>query len=201
VRNAASPDIFTEDFSAAVDHLGLLPDVDRERIGAMAICGLSGMALTAATGDSRIKAVATASMYDMSRSMSRGHKDGYTLEQRRKVIDHLSQQRWIDAEKGVFSPGLHEVPFDGRGQRVQGQRVLPERLPADPDPVLAAFFDYYRTPCGFHPRAINPPTRPQVRLAVNSRRRTAASAKGRLLAGEGGEEETAGDVLGRFGTS
>jgi len=110
VRNVASPDIFTEDFSAAVDHLGLLRDVDRERIGAMAICGLSGMALTAATGDSRIKAVATASMYDMSRSMSRSHKDGYTLEQRRKVVDYLSRQRWIDAEKGEFSLGLHEVP-------------------------------------------------------------------------------------------
>jgi uncharacterized protein len=158
VRNTASPDIFTEDFSAAVDHLGLLPDVDRERIGAMAICGLSGMALSAATGDSRIKAVATASMYDMSRSMSRSHKDGYILEQRHKVVDYLSRQRWIDAEKGSFSLGLHEVPFDGKGQVVKGTRVLPEHLPADPDPVLAAFFDYYRTPRGFHPRAINSTT-------------------------------------------
>ena len=158
VRNVASPDIFTEDFSAAVDHLGLMPDVDRERIGAMAICGLSGMALTAATGDSRIKAVATASMYDMSRSMSRGHKDGYTLAQRHQVVDYLSRQRWIDAEKGKFSLGLHEVPFDAKGQVVKGTRVLPERLPSDPDPVLAAFFDYYRTPRGFHPRAINSTT-------------------------------------------
>ena len=158
VRNVASPDIFSEDFSAAVDHVGMLPDVDRERIGAMAICGLSGMALTAASGDSRIKAVATASMYDMSRSMSRSHKDGYTLEQRHKVVDYLSQQRWIDAEKGTFALGFHEVPFDGNGQVVKGNRVLPEKLPADPDPVLAAFFDYYRTPRGFHPRAINSTT-------------------------------------------
>lgn len=158
VRNVASPDIFTEDFSAAVDHVGLLPDVDRERIGAIAICGLSGMALTAASGDSRIKAVATASMYDMSRSMSRSHKDGYTLEQRHKVIDYLSRQRWIDAEKGTFAPGFHEVPFDAKGQPLKGNRVLPEKLPADPDPVLAAFFDYYRTPRGFHPRAINSTT-------------------------------------------
>jgi fermentation-respiration switch protein FrsA (DUF1100 family) len=158
VRNVASPDIFTEDFSAAVDHLGLLPDVDRERIGAMAICGLSGMALTAASGDSRIKAVATASMYDMSRSMSRGHQDGYTLEQRHKVIDYLSQQRWVDAEKGSFAVGLHEVPFDANGRLLKGNRVLPEKLPANPDPVLAAFFDYYRTPRGFHPRAINSTT-------------------------------------------
>jgi uncharacterized protein len=155
VRNVASPDIFTEDFSAAVDHVGLLPEVDRERIGAMAVCGLSGMALTAASGDSRIKAVATASMYDMSRSMSRSYKDSYTLEQRHQVIDYLSRQRWIDAEKGTFAAGLHEVPFDDKGQIVKGDRVLPERLPANPDPVLAAFFDYYRTPRGFHPRSIN----------------------------------------------
>jgi uncharacterized protein len=145
VRNVASPDVSTEDFSAAVDHLGLLPFVDRERIGAMAICGLSGMALTAASGDSRIKAVATASMYDMSRSMSRGYKDSYTPEQRHKVIDYLSQQRWADAGKGTFALGPHEVPFDAKGQVIRGNRVLPEKLPADPDPVLAAFYDYYRT--------------------------------------------------------
>ncbi|CAJ0808799.1 hypothetical protein LMG19083_04775 [Ralstonia psammae] len=158
VRNVASPDIFTEDFSAAVDYVGLLPSVDRERIGAMAICGLSGMALTAASADSRIKAVATASMYDMSRSMSRSHKDAYTLEQRHKVIDYLSAQRWIDAEKGTFAVGFHEVPFDTNGQLLKGNSVLPEKLPANPDPVLAAFFDYYRTPRGFHPRAINSTT-------------------------------------------
>ena len=75
VRDVASPDIYTEDYSAAVDFLGLQKIVDRDRIGAQAVCGLSGMALTAAAADSRIKAVATASMYDMSRSMSRGHRD------------------------------------------------------------------------------------------------------------------------------
>ncbi|MBE2321132.1 alpha/beta hydrolase, partial [Solirubrobacter sp. CPCC 204708] len=62
-RNMASPDVNTEDYSAAVDFLGLQPNVDRNRIGAIGICGFSGMALTAATSDSRIKAVATASMY------------------------------------------------------------------------------------------------------------------------------------------
>lgn len=157
-RNIASPDINTEDFSAAVDFLGLQPNVDRNRIGVIGICGFSGMALTAATSDSRIKAVATTSMYDMSRSMSRSHKDSYTLEQRRKVIDYLSQQRWIDAENGKYSLGYHEVPFDEEGNIVRGQRVLPETLPRNPDPVLAAFFDYYRTPRGFHPRGINSTT-------------------------------------------
>lgn len=155
VRNVASPDIFTEDFSAAVDYIGLLPLVDRNRIGVLGICGLSGMAITAATSDTRIKAVATASMYDMSRSMSRSYKDSYTLEQRKKVIDYLSQQRWKDAENGNYALGLHEVPFDENGNIVKGNRVLPDKLPGNPDPVLASFFDYYRTPRGFHPRSIN----------------------------------------------
>ena len=155
VRDVGSPDINTEDFSAAVDRIGLLPYVHRDRIGIMAICGLSGMALTAATSDSRIKAVATASMYDMSRSMSRSYKDSYTREQRHKVIDYLSQQRWADAEKGSYARGYHEVPFDERGSLLKGNRVLPEKLPAEADPVLSAFFNYYRTPRGFHPRSIN----------------------------------------------
>ncbi|GGK78925.1 membrane protein [Rufibacter glacialis] len=158
VRNLGSPEIFTEDFSAAVDYLGLLPSVDRERIGAVGICGLSGMEITAATSDTRIKAIATASMYDMSRSISRSHKDSYTLEQRKKVIDYLSQQRWADAENGKYSLGLHEVPFDEKGNVVKGDRVLPETLPQNQNPVLASFFDYYRTPRGFHPRSINSTT-------------------------------------------
>lgn len=158
VRGVASPDIFTEDFSAAVDYIGLLPTVDRNRIGLMAICGLSGMALTAATSDSRIKAVATASMYDMSRSISRSHQDSYTQEQRQKVIDYLSQQRWKDAENGNYAVGLHEVPFDENGNMIKGARILPETLPANPDPVLASFFDYYRTARGFHSRSINSTT-------------------------------------------
>jgi fermentation-respiration switch protein FrsA (DUF1100 family) len=157
-RNVASPDINTEDFSAAVDFLGLQPNVARNRIGAIGICGFSGMALTAATSDSRIKAVATTSMYDMSRSISRSHKDSYTMEQRHKVIDYISQRRWIDAERGEYSLGYHEVPFDKNGNIVEGQRVLPEDLPENPDPVLAAFFDFYRTPRGFHPRSINSTT-------------------------------------------
>ena len=157
-RNTASPDINSEDFSAAVDFLGLHASVDRDRIGAVGICGYSGMALTAATSDSRIKAVATTSMYDMSRSMSRSYKDSYTIKQRHKVIEYISQQRWLDAEQGKPALGYHEVPFDAKGNIVKGDRVLPESLPANPDPVLAAFFDYYRTPRGFHPRGVNSTT-------------------------------------------
>lgn len=157
-RNIASPDINTEDFSAAVDFLGLQPTVDRNRIGVIGICGYSGMALTAATSDSRIKALATISMYDMSRSMSRSYKDSYTMEQRQKVIDYLSQQRWEDAESGKYALGYHEVPLDDEGNIVKGQRILPETLPENPNPVLVAFFNYYRTPRGFHARGINSTT-------------------------------------------
>lgn len=155
VRNVGSPEIFTEDFSAAVDYIGLLPSVDRNRIGAVGICGLSGMALTAATSDGRIKAVATASMYDMSRSMSRSYKDSYTVEQRQQVIDYLSQQRWADAESGKTAIGLHEVPFDEKGNIIKSTQGLPDALPKNPDPVLAAFWNYYKTPRGYHARSVN----------------------------------------------
>lgn len=158
VRDVASPDIFTEDYSAAVDFLGLHKNVDRERIGAQAVCGMSGMALTAAAADSRIKAVATASMYDMSRSMSRGYQDSYTREQRQKVIDHLSRQRWTDAERGTPARGSHEIPFDADGDVAPSKLVLPKTLPADADPVTRIFFDYYRTGRGYHPRSVNSTT-------------------------------------------
>ncbi|MET9762234.1 alpha/beta hydrolase [Streptomyces sp. NPDC006372] len=158
VRDVASPDIYTEDWSAAVDFLGLQKIVDRERIGAQGICGLSGMALTAAAADSRIKAVATAAMYDMSRAMSRGHEDYYTRGQRQKIVDHLSRQRWIDAENGTFTRGSHEIPFDENGSPAPSNRVLPKTLPADADPITKVFFDYYRTKRGYHPRSINSTT-------------------------------------------
>ena len=155
VRNVASPEIFTEDFSAAVDFVGLLPYVNRERIGAMAICGLSGMAITAATSDTRIKAVAPASMYDMCRSISKGYKDSYTAEDRQKIKEFLSRQRWIDAENGSFDVGAHELGFDENGNVVKVSKLFPDTLPEDIDPVSKAFFDYYCTERGYHKNAIN----------------------------------------------
>src|SRR5215207_8143353 len=154
-RNVASPDINAEDVSAAVDFLGLHDAVDRNRIGALGICGYSGMSLTAATSDSRIKAVATTSMYHMSRSISRGYQDSYTKEQRQKIVDYISQQRWADAEHGNYAGGPHEVQFDQKGNIVKGNRVLPDTLPETADPVTTAFFNYYRTKRGFHPRSVN----------------------------------------------
>lgn len=81
-RNVASPDINTEDFSAAVDFLGLQKEVDRNRIGILGICGWGGMALNAASMDTRVKAAATSVMYDMSRAMGHGVGDGKIVIQR-----------------------------------------------------------------------------------------------------------------------
>ena len=154
VRNIASPDIFTEDYSAAVDYIGLLDYVDRNRIGAVGICGLSGMAITAAGTDTRIKAVATFSMYDMSRDMSRGHMDYYTEEQRIKIKQYLSEQRWRDAENGTYALGNHEIGFDEAGNPLTAAMEVPEELPEGADPAFAAFFQYYAKRAR-HPRAVN----------------------------------------------
>lgn len=138
-RHISSPDIFTEDFSAGVDYLGTRPYVDRNKIGAIGICGSSGFALTAAQVDHRIKAVATASMYDMSRVIRNGWKDSITAEQRNKVLDQLGEQRWKDFENG--SPQL-TTPF-------------PAEIPSEGlDPITSEFFEYYVAPRGHHPNSI-----------------------------------------------
>ena len=138
-RNVASPDINTEDFSAAVDFLGLLPEVDRERIGIIGICGWGGMALNAAAVDKRIKAVATSTMYDMSRVMSNGYNDSTTKKQRSAALEQLSQQRWQDAEAG--KPALGTVSLELKGGEPQ---------------FVQEYAAYYKsTKRGFHPRAIN----------------------------------------------
>ena len=99
-RNVASPDINTEDFSAAVDFLGLHPFVDRERIGIIGICGWGGMALNAVAVDKRVKAVVASTMYDMTRVMSKGYNDSVTLEQRTQTLEQLSRQRWTGCGEG-----------------------------------------------------------------------------------------------------
>ncbi|MEX9252418.1 alpha/beta hydrolase [Pseudenterobacter timonensis] len=157
-RNVASPDINTEDFSAAVDFLGLQKEVDRNRIGILGICGWGGMALNDAAMDTRVKAVATSVMYDMSRAMGHGvgnGKDRYTTADRRAVLQYLNEQRWKDAENGRYAPGGHDIYVDGKGNVTASERVLPETLPANPDPVLKEFFDYYRMPRGYHARSVN----------------------------------------------
>ena len=137
-RNVASPDINTEDFSAAVDFLGLSPLVDRNRIGIIGICGWGGMALNATAVDKRIKAVVTSTMYDMTRVMSKGYNDSVTLAQRTKMLEQMSQQRWQDAEKGT--PAYGPVSLELKGGEPQ---------------FVVEYANYYKTPRGFHPRAIN----------------------------------------------
>lgn len=152
-REVASPDINTEDFSAAVDYIGLLSYVDREKIGALGICGLSGMALTAATVDTRIKAVATTSMYDMSNSIGCGHKNSYTEKERRILNDYISTRRTEDAENGELSRGPHEVTIDENGNVDRGFG-FPQELPEGVDDVTKNFFEYY-VKRAFHPRSVN----------------------------------------------
>ncbi|WJD48965.1 MULTISPECIES: alpha/beta hydrolase [unclassified Enterobacter] len=157
-RNVASPDINTEDFSAAVDFLGLQKEVDRNRIGLLGICGWGGMALSDAAMDTRVKAVATSVMYDMSRAMGHGvgeGKDRYSTADRRAVLQYLNEQRWKDAESGTAAPGGHDIYVDENGKASAAGRILPEALPADPHPVLKEFYDYYRMPRGFHSRSVN----------------------------------------------
>lgn len=152
------PDINTEDFSAAVDFLGLQKEVDRNRIGILGICGWGGMALNAAAMDTRIKAVATSVMYDMSRAMGHGvgeGKDRYSTADRRAVLQYLNEQRWKDAQSGTFAHAGHDIYVDQNGKASAAERILPETLPADPHPVLKEFFDYYRMPRGFHERSVN----------------------------------------------
>ncbi|MDM5092665.1 MULTISPECIES: alpha/beta hydrolase [Aeromonas] len=157
-RDVASPDINTEDFSAAVDFLGLQGEVDRTRIGLLGICGWGGMALNAAAADTRVKAVATSVMYDMSRAMGHGVGDGkdrYTTADRRAILKHLNEQRWQDAESGSFAHSNHDLYVDQKGKVTAASRTLPEALPDNPHPVLKEFFDYYRVPRGFHARSVN----------------------------------------------
>ncbi|WP_429052104.1 alpha/beta hydrolase [Aeromonas rivipollensis] len=157
-RDVASPDINTEDFSAAVDFLGLQEEVDRTRIGLLGICGWGGMALNAAAADTRVKAVATSVMYDMSRAMGHGVGDGkdrYTTADRRAILKHLNEQRWQDAESGSFAHSNHDLYVDQKGKVTAASRTLPEALPDNPHPVLKEFFDYYRVPRGFHARSVN----------------------------------------------
>lgn len=137
-RNVASPDINTEDFSAAVDFLGLHASVDRERIGIIGICGWGGMALNATAVDKRIKAVVASTMYDMTRVMSRGYNDSVTLEQRTQGLEQLSRQRWKDAENGAPA---YQPPYNTlKGGEAQ---------------FLVDYHDYYMTKRGYHARSVN----------------------------------------------
>lgn len=138
-RYVASPDINTEDFSAAVDFLSIREDVDPERIGVIGICGWGGMALNAAAIDTRIKATVTVTMYDMSRVNANGYFDAMDADARYELRKKLNAQRTIDARNGSYA--------------LVGGVVDP--LPEDAPQFVKDYYDYYKTKRGYHKRSLN----------------------------------------------
>lgn len=138
-RYVASPDINTEDFSAAVDFLSIREDVDPERIGIIGICGWGGMALNAAAIDTRIKATVTVTMYDMSRVNANGYFDAMDADARYELRKKLNAQRTIDARNGSYT--------------LAGGVVDP--LPEDAPQFVKDYYDYYKTKRGYHKRSLN----------------------------------------------
>ena len=144
VRNVASPDINTEDFSAAVDFLANEKDVAPARIGILGICGWGGMALNAAAMDTRIKATVVSTMYDMSRVMANGYfdydKDAETIKKERMANRRaLNAQRTEDYRTGTY-------------KRAGG---VVDPLPADAPQFVKDYYAYYKTKRGYHPRSLN----------------------------------------------
>ena len=138
-RNVASPDINTEDFSAAVDYLSNHPQVDADKIGILGICGFGGFALNAAAMDTRIKATVVSTMYDMTRVSANGYNDSVDDKARYKMLQDLNAQRTQDYKSGTYAkaPGL------------------PEKLTGQEPQFVQDYFNYYKTPLGFHKRSIN----------------------------------------------
>ncbi|MER5324606.1 alpha/beta hydrolase [Streptosporangium roseum] len=141
-RNAVSPDIYAEDFSAAVDFLRTRAFVDKERIGAIGVCGSGSFVISAAKIDPRIKAVATVSMYDMGAANRDGLRHSVTLEQRKDILKQAAQQR--------------DVEFAGGQTAYTGG--TPEQLNDNSTPVEREFYDFYRTSRGYSPNTTTHPT-------------------------------------------
>ncbi|KAA8563393.1 hypothetical protein FX985_03462 [Pseudomonas extremaustralis] len=149
-RNAVLPDLYSEDFSAAVDFLGSRPMVDRERIGVIGVCGSGSFAISAAKIDPRLKAIATVSMYDMGAANRNGLKHGVTLEQRRQVLLQAANQRYVEFQGGetLYTGGTPHV--------LTGDAVGDE------------FYDFYRTPRGeFTPSGASARTTTRPTLTSN----------------------------------
>lgn len=138
-RYVASPDINTEDFSAAVDFLSVQDNVDPERIGILGICGWGGMALNAAAIDTRIKATVASTMYDMTRVNARGYFDAMDADARYELRKALNAQRIKDYKNGSYQLG--------------GGVVDP--LPEDATFYVKDYYDYYKTERGYHKRSLN----------------------------------------------
>ena len=137
-RDVASPDINTEDFSAAVDYLSNLDEADPDKIGIIGICGFAGFGLNAAAIDTRIKGTVTVTMYDMTRVSAKGYFDSMDENQRYELKEQLNKQRTEDFKSGTYkkSPGL------------------PDKLTGDEPQFVKDYVGYYKTKRGFHPRSI-----------------------------------------------
>lgn len=139
-RNVASPDINTEDFSAAVDFLSTQDGIDLERIGILGICGFGGMALNAAAMDTRIKATVTSTMYDMTRVSANGYFDSAdNADARYEMKQALNAQRTEDYKNGTYKRA--------------GGVVAP--LPEDAPFFVKDYYDYYKTERGYTERSLN----------------------------------------------
>lgn len=138
-RNLTSPEISTEDFSAAVDYLSTREDVDAARIGILGICGWGGFALNAAANDPRIKATVASTMYDMSRVNANGYFDKMTIDDRYELRKRLSEQRTKDYLAGNYER--------------DGGVVNP--VPEDAPLFVKQYHDYYKTERGYHRRSPN----------------------------------------------
>ena len=139
VRYVASPDINTEDFSAAVDFLSVQENVDPERIGIIGICGWGSMALNVAAMDTRIKATVTSTMYDMSRVNANGYFDSMDEDARYELKKSLNAQRIEDYKNGSY-------------KRAGG---VVDPLPEDAPFYVKDYYDYYKTQRGYHKRSLN----------------------------------------------
>ncbi|PHM28463.1 alpha/beta hydrolase [Xenorhabdus budapestensis] len=140
-RNAVSPDIYAEDFSAAVDYLGTRPFVDRNRIGMLGICGSGSFIISAAKIDPRMKAIATVSMYDMGSANRNMLNHSLTLEQRKKIIANAAEQRYVE--------------FTGGKTKYTSGTV--HKIDENSSPIEKEFYDFYRTPRGeFTPKGSSP---------------------------------------------
>ena len=139
-RYVASPDINTEDFCAAVDFLSVQDHVDPARIGIIGICGWGGMAINAAAIDTRIKATAAMTMYDMTRVTANGYFDADDNPDARYALRQaLNAQRTADYKARTY-------------QRAGG---VVDPVPDDAPFFVKDYHDYYKTPRGYHPRSLN----------------------------------------------
>lgn len=138
-RYVASPDINTEDFSAAVDFLSVQENVDPNRIGIVGICGWGGMALNVSAMDTRIKATVTSTMYDMSRVNAYGYFDSLDEDGRYEMKKSLNAQRIEDYKNGEY-------------KRAGG---VVDPLPLDAPFYVKDYYDYYKTKRGYHKRSLN----------------------------------------------